>query len=98
MMEHYDRAVCTAELRPRNSVLRKIRGDSWGPTPAFQAPAVDGKPCDAATETPGADDLPNRETDTASAVNIQISLGMDVIDSDFEEVDIADLFSTDAFL
>ena len=34
-MDHYDRAVCTTELRIRNIILWEIRDDARAPMPAF---------------------------------------------------------------
>ena len=92
MMEHYDRAVCTTELRLRGNILGGIRNDAWAPTPAFQVPAADPVakgPCPDAETKP--------EPDTQSDVSDQTSLGMGVSETVFSEVDISDLFDTEAY-
>ena len=38
MMEKYDRAVCTSELRLRSSIFGLIKDRSWVPTAAFEVP------------------------------------------------------------
>ena len=38
MMEHYDRAVCTTELRLRDDILRRVRTQNWVPTGSFEVP------------------------------------------------------------
>ena len=44
MMETYDRAVCTSELRLRGSIFHKITDENWEPEKEFEAPAVKDSP------------------------------------------------------
>ena len=41
MMETYDRADCTSELRLRNTIMGKIAIEGWSPTKAFEVPPTD---------------------------------------------------------
>ena len=40
MMDTYDRALCTTELRQRNSIFGKIANDGWTPTKSSDVPRV----------------------------------------------------------
>ena len=44
MSERYGRAVCAAELRLRDSILRKIESDEWRTTEAFGVPDSAAQP------------------------------------------------------
>ena len=52
MMERYDRAICTTELRLRSSILGMITDSKWTPTQAFEVPGrITHPPCTTQTLT-----------------------------------------------
>ena len=38
MMDRYDRALCTTELRLRNGIVSRISAEGWAPTASFEVP------------------------------------------------------------
>ena len=98
MMGHYDRAVCTTELRLRNDILQKIRGQEWEPTPAFQVPVEEAKVKLSQASTVAECSQPDpSDPETASDASDRTSLGADVGEDVSSEVDILDLYTNETF-
>ena len=72
MPERYDRAVCAAELRLRNSVLSRI-GGGWRPVASFEIPddaskenkKIDSASADSTSQSPTASFIARAEENIA---------------------------------
>ena len=102
MMEKYDRAICTTELRLRGSIFDLIPDHKWLPTPAFEVPQplLDSNATSSAPQTgmnqagtrptPAVEEIVDESDGGSSTSSITWDNKSDVL----SEVDIADLYST----
>ena len=99
MPDKYDRAVCTAELRLRGTILQKIATEAWVPTAAFEVPAPEQRPAPAGptvvesempsqvSQVPSTPGSPDSDPESTSSLAPEERI----------EVDITDLYSTESF-
>ena len=102
MMEKYDRAICTTELRLGSSIFGMITDKKWEPTLAFEVPLSLPKPhhVDQVTphENPGNDEsrlITQVKTDetVGESDSSTSSMTWDNKSDGLSEVDISDLYS-----
>ena len=75
-MDTYDRAVCTTELRVRNSNLGKITNSGWAPTPSFDVP--NNQLRDVTQQSGGSEvSQPKKQSDHGATSAIVVKLGQD---------------------
>ena len=104
MMERYDRAICTTELRLRSSILGMITDSKWTPTQAFEVPGqITDPPCTTQTLTLAATGSSEKDkpqlpkeggiVDSSDGGSSTSSITWENKSDGLSEVDIADLDS-----
>ena len=102
MMEKYDRAICTTELRLRSSIFGMITDKKWEPTPAFEVPltltdsheGVLVNPPVKEKDDESHEDTQGKRTETVEESDSSTSsITWDNKSDGLSEVDITDLYS-----